>query len=685
MYNSCEMEEERAAWHQQLVDRLTEAVLVLDKSRVIRFANSRAARMAGVQTPEELVGASYHDILRRQKIYSEDGSPAGLSDLPSEHALRRGEETSGRIFAQIDPSGTHHWISVSGFPLERGPSPSHVALFFRDITRRKLRDDKLRFLIESSKVLSIDGDINARLREKTRLLIPQLADWATINVIDAGGKLRRLSVEHRDPEKIPLLERFASLAAGHPDGEVRGVRRVAQTGRPELYERVAAMPATMFSSEQRTLSRLLQPHSAMIVPIKNGEHVLGVLSLAYSDSGRSYGEDDLEFMQEYGHHLAVVIENARLYKEIEKRDKGKDAFLATLSHELRNPLAPIKHSLELMKLRGDGEIAEEVAMIEHQFEHMEKLLCDLLDVSRFTLGKFKLNMEPLDLAALVRTLSAARRPAMGAQAISLSVNLPREAVWISGDAVRIEQVVSNLLHNAEKFTPRGGSISLELRSDERSAYLTVSDTGVGIDESEIESIFERYFQGERTAVHHGSGLGMGLVLVREIARLHGGSVSVHSPGMGAGTSFIVVLPLSKSPPLPLSESYALSAPPRRQNILVVDDNRQAADSLVKLLTLAGYRAEAAYSGEKGLDAFRRFPANCAIVDIGMPDIDGYEVARALRGEGVSARLIALSGYGTEEDKRRARAAGFDEHLTKPVGLLELRKALEAKSEMASVP
>jgi PAS domain S-box-containing protein len=460
----------RERWVLAIARHISDAIIVLDKTRTIRFANAAAAKMANHATGSELLGQSYPEILRQHKIYTEDGEPASAEAFPSEIAFRLGKETRGKIFAQIDPEGVHHWLSITSFPLSDSKGEaSFVAVIFRDITRKKIHEDRLQFLLDSSKILSISTDLHTRLKEKSRLLIPKLADWATVNILTPDGALKRLAVEHRDPHKVKLVDRYAALAAEHPDENKRAIYRVAKTGVSELYAKFAAEDITPsgYSEEGRMLSKKLQPCSAMIIPIKSKSHVLGVLSLAYTEeSGRHYSKDDVEFMEEFAHHLSLTIDNARLYEEIAKRDAAKDVFLATLSHELRNPLAPIKSSLELLAIKNvDEKLKPELGIIEHQFEQIEKLLRDLLDVTRLTLGKLQLERTSTDLTSLVALCIETLRGEIEGGAIDLRVLLPQEPLWVSADSVRIEQVLVNLLQNAAKFTPRGGKITVSLKKE----------------------------------------------------------------------------------------------------------------------------------------------------------------------------------------------------------------------------
>jgi PAS domain S-box-containing protein len=666
-------------WKGRIAERLWDAVIVLDNTRHIAFANAAAAQMFGVENPKELIGTAYPEVLKGHRILEENGSPADPTQFASEIAFRERKETHRRVYTHYNPKGIHHWLSVSSFIIpDEADEIKFVGLIFENISRRKKREDQLRFLIESSKVLSITTDLPTRLAQKARLLVPSLADWVTINLVGEDGSLTRMATEHRIPGKVPLVERFATIAAEDPNAVIY---RVVKSGKPELFESLSTtnMQVPIDDDERKTLLNALRPCSAMVVPIQSTSRVVGVLSLAYTaESDRHYTQEDIDFMREYGNHLSITIDNARLYDEIARRDASKDAFLATLSHELRNPLAPIKSSLELIQLKNlDEGLADDLKLVEHQFDHMEKLLRDLLDVTRFTLGKVQLTRKPVDLTQLARLVAATHRPAIIQKDIVFALAIPDDPVMISGDSVRIEQILTNLLNNAEKFTLPGGAITLTVKQVGNSAVMSVADTGVGIRADEIDKVFDRYFQGGGRGSHHGSGLGMGLVLVREIVRLHSGSVFAESQGEGKGSTFTITLPV-----LHVFENQNAGGTEKKSEslqhdtVLVIDDNKDAADSLVKLLAAVGFDASAAYSGTEGIGAFEGTSPRHVIIDIGMPDINGYDVAKELRSRhGRNAHLIALSGYGMDEDKRRAYEAGFNQHLTKPVGLSDLRTVL----------
>jgi CheY-like chemotaxis protein len=303
-------------------------------------------------------------------------------------------------------------------------------------------------------------------------------------------------------------------------------------------------------------------------------------------------------------------------------------------------------------------------------QHMVRLVDDLLDVSRITLGQVNLEHEELSLGAVIGEAIEAARPAIQAAGHSLDVHLPGETLLVQGDATRLSQVFQNVLDNAAKYTPRGGEIGVRAERQGGKAVVSVSDTGVGVPEDMRERIFELFTRSHASGDIKVAGLGVGLALSRQLVELHGGRMSVESKGLGRGSTFSVHLPLlaASAVPSPSEESAEAAAGDCDRRILVVDDNRDAAESLGMLLEHAGCRVKLAFDGQQALEAFASFPADIVLLDIGMPGMNGYEVARRMRAgpRGRDLLLVALTGWGQEEDKRRARDAGFDEHIRKPV-------------------
>jgi CheY-like chemotaxis protein len=364
-------------------------------------------------------------------------------------------------------------------------------------------------------------------------------------------------------------------------------------------------------------------------------------------------------------------------------DQRKDEFLALLGHELRNPLAPISNALQVLKLRGaDAAITERArGVMERQLEHMVRLVDDLLDVSRIMSGKVELRRERVDLMTVIARAVETAQPAIDAARHELTLQLSPESLWVDGDIVRLSQVIANLLNNAAKYTNEGGQITLNASREGEEAVLRVSDDGIGIKPELLPRIFDMFFQAERRTTDAQGGLGIGLSLVKGLVELHGGRVEAHSKGPGCGSEFVVGLPLlahdeardSGSEP----DAHTIGTPLPASRVLVVDDNIDAADSLGMLLRLEGQHVSVLYDGPSALAHAEADPPSVAFLDLGMPKMDGYELAREFRKnpklEGVF--LIALTGWGQPDDRQRTREAGFDVHVVKPLDAGALRKLM----------
>ena len=356
-------------------------------------------------------------------------------------------------------------------------------------------------------------------------------------------------------------------------------------------------------------------------------------------------------------------------------DVAKNEFLAMLAHELRNPLAPIRHALEVLHLRGlPNELKGAVEIIDRQVKHMTRLVDDLLDVARITGNKIELRVATLDLVRVVAAAVETSRPIISARKHALSIDLPNEEVWIDGDQARLGQVIANLLNNAAKFTPSGGRIWLRMERQGNDAVISIADTGMGIAADVLPHVFDMFTQAP-VAIHTPrDGLGVGLTLVRRLVELHRGSVTANSKGLGHGSEFVVRLPLAQSatrgaePPLARHGYPSLSL-----RILVADDNSDAAESLTLLLRILGADVSVANDGDEALRIAETFLPQAMILDIGMPKVNGYDVARQVRGTrwGNRIALIAVTGWGQDADRQRGKEAGFDYHFVKPVDANEL--------------
>lgn len=366
---------------------------------------------------------------------------------------------------------------------------------------------------------------------------------------------------------------------------------------------------------------------------------------------------------------------------LREADRRKDEFLAMLAHELRNPLAPIRNAIELMKSHEPGtQEADLRDIVERQVSHLVRLVDDLLDVSRVTRGKIALKKIPIPAASVVAHAIEMARPLLEAKRQALEISLSDEALWVEADATRLVQAVLNLLSNASKFSEPGGRVRIALDALAQQVRVRVIDEGRGMPPELLPTVFDLFVQGEHSLDRAEGGLGIGLSLVKALVDMHGGTVAAHSAGTGRGSEFIVLLPRCAPPALaaPVSQTDS-SVQGRRRRVLVVDDNRDSAESLQMLLQLWGHEAHCAHDGVEALEMADVLRPDTVLLDIGLPGISGYDVARRLRAHDgtAGAMLIAVTGYGQEEDKQLTRDAGFDHHMVKPVDPDALERLLGA--------
>jgi PAS domain S-box-containing protein len=388
-------------------------------------------------------------------------------------------------------------------------------------------------------------------------------------------------------------------------------------------------------------------------------------ALAFDSAGR---------LQEAQSTGVDITDRKRVEQALEEADRRKDEFIATLSHELRNPLAPLRNALHLVRLSGnsDPQLAPVHRMMERQVDHLVRLVDDLLEISRITRGALELRSEPVQLATIVHNAVETADALIRSADHRLDIALPSEALVLPGDPVRLGQILANLLNNAANYTPRGGHIELRAQRTGKHVEIIVRDNGNGIAPDQLERIFEMFNRGAGS-----NGLGIGLALARRLAQMHGGSIRAQSDGLGHGSTFIVALPLDDRNAAAADTANESAAALPQKRVLVVDDNRDAANSLAMLLEFLGADVAVAHSGREALERFVAYRPAVVLLDIGMPEMDGYEVARTIRSrdDGAPVTLIALTGWGQEEDRRRARAAGFDHHLVKPADIDALQALL----------
>ncbi len=482
--------------------------------------------------------------------------------------------------------------------------------------------------------------------------------------------------------------RFRRIPLGSESPLALAVRTSTPVWIASRAEYVAAFP----QSEQRVAGDEADADevACACVPLVAGDGAIGGLMFAYR-AEHDFTDDERTFLVSIASQCAHAVERLRLLeslsrlyaaeaearREAEAASRAKDEFLALLGHELRNPLAPIVTALSLMKLRRGADHERERALIERQVHHLVRLVDDLLDVARITKGAVELVRAPVSLARAVSQAAEAAQPLLEDRGHRLSLDLAEELV-VDADIHRLVQVIANLLTNAAKYTPDAGHIALSVRGDSTYARITVRDNGVGMPADLLPHVFDMFVQGERTPDRAEGGLGLGLAVVKNLVERHGGRVAAVSEGPGKGSTFTVWWPLADGTKVAtLDETLDVEAPARSMRVLVVDDNVDAASTLGELLKVLGHEPLVAHDAPSAIELAREEAPELALVDLGLPILDGYELIVRLRNLPGLQRLpaIAVTGYGQARDRARSRAAGFDRHVVKPVGLEDLRTLL----------
>lgn len=578
------------------------------------------------------------------------------------------------------PDDSVHWVEARGrlFRDDFG-QPHRVIGVCSDVTERKSTEQSLQFLAEASKSLTSLVDYKSTLQKVARLSVPDFADWCAVDMLDAQAAVQRLAVAHVDPAREILIEELHEQFSATSNCPW-SVMSVLDSGETEWAAEVnvAALEKAARDEAQLDIMRKLNLKSYLCVPLRAQKQIAGVITFAFGDSGRRYGADDLVMAEDFAHRAAIAIENARLYQKVREADQRKDEFLAMLAHELRNPLVPIRSGLDILAMASDVDV-ETIKLMQDQVEHIVRLVDDLLDVSRIMRGKVDLRMQHVQLSVIVKRSVETIRPLVNRHGHQLLVNLPENSVWLHADPVRLIQVIENLLNNASKYMDDGGQIELSVETQSHHVIIRVRDTGIGIDEELLATVFDLFTQSSRSLDRAQGGLGIGLTLVQRLVQLHGGTVSVSSDGPGFGSTFAVKLPIAEAPGDVSKEAHDLSdAGGLMRRILVVDDNVGSAVLLGKLLGMLGSdEVETVHDGRSALAAIRQTHPDIVLLDIGLPGMDGYQVAREVRQdpEFDDLLLVALTGYGQEEDRQRSREVGFDQHLVKPPSIDQMKAVL----------
>jgi signal transduction histidine kinase/ActR/RegA family two-component response regulator len=604
--------------------------------------------------------ARYHQSMRRILETRPDWVTITLADPSGRQLLNARRPYGEALPAVVDPPSLQRAVQTRApvvGPLAQGPR-GEIAVPVRVPV---LREGELRYVLTAA--LKPDAFVEVLNRQR----LPE--DWV-VSVFDANQMRVARSRRHAEFLNQPPAPSLQKMMREAPDDEASGITHALEgdeihtaftRSRASGWSVAIGVPAEAVRSAE--LGAMATYGAGLLVSLA----LAAVFSILLARAVATQEAEREELLRSEQQARAAA----------EGASRAKDEFLAMLGHELRNPLGALTSASRLLQdPRADPDMTRRAReVVERQTRHLARLTDDLLDAGRALLGKIALQRAPLDLAAVVGgTLSTMRSAGrLGAHRVQADL----ASVWVDGDFARIEQIVVNLVGNAVKYTPHGGAITVRVAREGAQALLSVTDTGAGMPAALVERVFDPFVQGERELDRAHGGLGIGLTLVQRLAQLHGGTASAESAGPGLGSRFTVALPAIEAPPAPARvETPASRAAPR--DILLVEDNADAADMLRRLLEVAGHRVRVAADGVEGLAALRESPPEVALIDIGLPRMDGYEVARQARASMDGKRrplLVALTGYGLAEDRRRAIESGFDEHLVKPVEPAALDKVL----------
>jgi signal transduction histidine kinase/DNA-binding response OmpR family regulator len=533
----------------------------------------------------------------------------------------------------------------------------------REQTARALAEDqsrRLRLMVDAGGILTRSLDGSAFEGELLGLFVPHLADEAGLVFLDGGQRPGPSTWVHAGPVGSPVAQPATTV---HP--MLAGpMTRVLASGRPEPIPGPGG-----------------EGVGGIVLPLEVRGKTYGALGMAMIESGRRYSDADLEVLMLVAGRTATALDNRRLYRELQDRDRRKDEFLAMLSHELRNPLGAITTAARLLEMFGnaDERAARACQVVTRQSFHLARMVEDLLEVSRVTTGRITLSHAPIDLREVVDRAVEAVRASGRLDQHQLTVRGDR--LIVEADGARMEQVITNLLVNAVKYTDPGGRIEIDVDREESQALVTVSDNGIGISPELLPRLFDLFVQGRQDLDRARGGLGLGLTLVKKLIELQGGTVDAFSGGLGQGSRFVVRLPqLAHSAALPVEEAPATPSRPLR--VLLVEDNDDAREMLRTWLESGGHTVREASNGPDAVEHAIEFRPQLAIIDLGLPGFDGLEVARRLRSDPRTraALRVALTGYGQGDDRRRTLENGFDAHLVKPVAAEKLREVVQLAAQ-----
>lgn len=659
-----------------------DAILSKDMDGIIQTWNAAAERLYGYSA-DEIIGKSVATLMP--------------PELPDEFGaimerLKRGERVDHYDTVRVHKDGHRIEVSISVSPVsDASGALVGAASIAREIGERKRLEgerqevvDRLGRLQEVTATLGDALTPDAVAEAVARQAMDALGAEAVLVGAVNGDQFHILHQIHGPNATTDPCEDFPLSAMLPVTEAIRGGEPLWLDSPDEFRERYPDVAADIAAPS----------FAFAVVPLVSRGHAIGALALRH-DSAREMRRTERLFLLALAQHAAQALDRSRLYEEARALNRAKDEFQAMLAHELRNPIGAISNALLLLEGvdATDPSATRYRGIASRQMQHVVRLLDDLLDVSRITRGRVALRLSCVSLSAIVEEAAHVSGPGMERRRHRLTVDLPDDPLWVHGDVDRLNQVLRNLLDNAAKYTPEGGDIRIRARREGETAVVSVRDDGAGIPADLLPRIFDLFTQADRSLDRAEGGMGIGLSLVTNLVQMHGGTVEALSDGPGRGSEFIIRIPLVEAALLDASSAEAPSAAPAPEDVhpddgamrvLLVEDNPDAAETLSEILRFWGHDVRTAPDGPAALETFEAYRPDVALLDIGLPGMDGFEVAQRLRtlDGGGDATLIALSGYTLPDDRTRGKAAGFDEHLAKPLDPEALRRILESLPRQA---
>lgn len=570
-----------------------------------------------------------------------------------------------------------------------------AALQAEERMRRKAAEEaahRSAFLVTASEILSRSRDPKEVLYELARIPVPHLGDVSVVRIYGADSKIEHSEWSWTGADGTVHTE--SSIMTVFPELD-QAMQHVLATGQYQLLDNIPAISlypemsnVGIFKNYVTAVSFLLS--SVLVLPLTVRGKTQGVLVVGRQQPDMPYSSNDVSLSHHLTSMAAISLENTILLQQIKEADHRKDEFLATLAHELRNPLAPISNALQVMKMTDRPEMRKQAEdTIERQLNHMVHLVDDLMDVSRITQGKIELRKEKIELGSILQCAIETVQPLIKQRGHSFSLELPKETIWLEADSARISQIFSNLLSNSVKYTNNGGTIVMSAEPVGQMVEIAIKDNGIGIPPDMLPEIFKMFLQVDASLERSQGGLGIGLTLVKSFVEMHGGTVEARSEGQGKGSEFIVRLPITENLSVTANQNISVGGMEGLSSlrVLVVDDNEASAKTMGWMMEFYGHEIKIAHDGPSAIKTALEYRPSIILLDIGLPGMNGYEVCKAMRLEPSlkNAILIAQTGWGQPEHRQRSKEAGFNHHLTKPVDIKTLEKLLKDISPSASLP